>query len=487
MSGAASYYPARFGRGVVPLTNSSLNAGLGGDKPVMGITPRYNIHSRQSQRDPWDHQGSRMAQADVTVNMNVNRDLIRARHAQMNQDGTRTLGAVLNPDVLQIMENDPIFIPRHAQTKTGVAMATSRNPLFAFSSFTGMQTTPSMFPNQEQFESAFYYVGRAKIAYLFGDTTQGQTGVSVQVSGAHTIANVGVTTFAMGDRVRWRLFAIDDAIRKQQVSLIRRPKDHPAHKFGAIWERATYEQMFRLTQTALDNYMRMHHLEGSAKTRKAYLTRSAQDVIVEATTTVQEQHFQSECINSTVVDMWLAITTAAQLGLVTINLPDNPTATELRNLEQFNSIDLQTLKSQTYGPANNSSPARGGSSRQEIYGRSKVLAHALGIVPHANVPVLTELIDIAIQRKYAGLMDGPSSRKFRKGAAIVHVADQNTAAGLLDTASASPVDRKLHHAQLNAAREADAQFYHMYRHGAEQVAYTCISVNSDPAGVMDVL
>ena len=84
MSGGASYYPARFGRGVAPLTNPSLNAGLGGDKPVMGITPRYNIHSRQSQRDPWDHQGSRMAQADVTVNMSVNRDLIRARQAQMN-------------------------------------------------------------------------------------------------------------------------------------------------------------------------------------------------------------------------------------------------------------------------------------------------------------------------------------------------------------------------------------------------------------------
>lgn len=244
---------SRFGSSRVGLyTPPSLDADR---KKVTNITTgRFGITSNNDVKKPWDFVGDRAVQGEVTIILPVNKNLLKARQANLQNRSAKNLtllGILTNKEDIDMKESDLVWIQRGMVRNKGRSLAISASVPFAFSSMTGINVMPEYFRTQEEFEAHFVLIGRVKIPYTFNSPEQDDSGVSIQVSGACTVRNNGLTTFVPGDFVSWRAYSIDPEIRQMEVRQIRKAPGEPTHKYGPILERATYLDMFKLPQRAI--------------------------------------------------------------------------------------------------------------------------------------------------------------------------------------------------------------------------------------------
>ena len=475
-----SAYPSRFASQMGSAYNNSPLA-------MVSTTPRFNIRTNR-QKDPYDVTGDRMMQGAVDVNLLCNDRLIHSRQKTAKNaraKGFQTLGTLTNIDNIQLNQNDLVFVPKMQRNNNGTLFGSTADPL-AFSSFTGINASTEIFANQDAFEDSFRLVGRAKIPYKFGSAEQRKDGISVQVSGACTVFNIGTTTFAFGDAVKWRLYdAFDERARESQIMSIRKPRGEPPEKFSAILERATYRDIFKLTQNALERYIKA--AGRSPAERDAYLLEHYRDRLPnKAEFDALRRHFRAECVQSTAVDAWQAVATLQQLGLVSITIPN-----QASDVDVLRDVKLEDLKSKTFLPGQNgAAPQLSNNNNQDKAVQWKQvlnLAYLLNVAkdPAADFKPLPSLLHTLIMRKYAGLLESDNSYRQRASASILHAGPSDLLVN--GRPAQGSQEERLHLAQLNAAREADAQFYAAYRRASSQIFATALSTTSEPGFKLDIL
>jgi hypothetical protein len=479
-------YPQRFARNRGHAYNEDALSPLA----MMSTAPKYNVRTNR-QKDPWEFTGDRATQGEVTVNVLVNNELIRARQdaaKTARTKGTRTMGTLVNPDNIQIREKDLVFVPRMMRTNNGTLYGSVKDPL-AISSFTGINTNSELFGNQDQFEASFYLVGKSKIPYNFGSPEQSKSGISVMTSGATTVHNNGVETFAFGDPVAWYTYNVNDEKREHQIMSVRKARGEPQEKFGALLKRLGIRDIYKLTQNAIERYI----VASNDGRRDEFLTAHYKDNLPSKREfDALRRHFRAECVQSTAVDSWLTLVTFFQLGLINFTMPEDPSGAAYAPIvNKFKDIELTAVNEaggynvDAQGAATEGSDAK----RTSTWKHAQNLAHLFNILPNSPQPLspLTGVLDILIKRKYRGLLEGNHSYKHRSSASILRAGPKD----LLDAENQMPRDgsvaQYLDHVQLNTARDADNEFYTAYRRATEQIFAISISSTSEPGYDLDVV
>jgi hypothetical protein len=457
----------------------------------MSTTPKFNVRTNR-QKDPFEVTGDRAPQGEVTVNLLVNPDL-HAHRQEIGKisrtKGIQTVGTLTNIDNIQIREKDLVFVPKMARTNAGTLYGSVKDPL-AFASFTGANASTELFGNQDQFEASFYLVGKTKIPYTFGSPEQSKSGISVMTSGATTVHNNGVETFAFGDAVAWYTYdAMNDQKREAQIMNIRKARGEPPEKFGALLKRATYRDIYKLTQNALEQFVIASE---SGKTAE-YLAAHYKDHLPnKAEFDALRRHFRAECVRGTAVDAWILVTTLQQLGLVEIKLPAQTGSAEYAKIvDGLKNVDLNALQKNSYNPASDVdfAPTEDPSDATKVaaWNKSLGLAHLLNVVEDSTnaVAPLPSLLNVLILRKYRGLLESQHSYQHRKAASILHAGPSS----LMRDGMAPPgsLAQKLDLIQLNTARERDSEFYAAYRRATEQIFAISISTTSEAGSNLDIV
>lgn len=480
-------YPSRF----ASQWNSAYNQEASSPLAMMSTTPKFNIRTNR-QKDPFEVTGDRAPQGEVTVNLLVNPDLHKARQETgkiSRTKGIQTMGTLNNIDNIQIREKDLVFVPKMQRTNNGSLYGSVKDPL-AFASFTGINASTELFGNQDQFEASFYLVGKSKIPYAFGSPEQSKSGISVMTSGATTVHNNGVETFAFGDAVCWYTYdAMNDQKRESQIMNIRKARGEPPEKFGALLKRATYRDIYKLTQNALEMFV----IASENNKMGEYLAAHYKDHLPsKAEFDALRRHFRAECVRGTSVDAWMTIVTLQQLGIVTINLPAQPSSADYEKIvEGLRNVNLEDLSKGSYKRISDAdfTPEKvlGDLGKTENWNKALGLAHLLNVIEDntKKVAALPSLLNVLILRKYRGLLESHHTYKYRKAASILHAGP----ASLMKDGLASPgsIEQKLDLIQLNTARERDSEFYAAYRRATEQIFAISISTTSGPGSNLDIV
>ena len=482
---ATTGYPSRFASQWSSPYNSEASSPLA----MVSTTPKFNVRTNR-QQDPYDVTGNRAVQGEVTANLLVNPDLHRARQEtgkMARSKGVNVMGVLTNVENVNIGEGDLVFIPRMQRTLGGSMFGSVKDP-YAFSSFTGANASVEVFGNQHGFEASFMLVGKSKIPYRFGSIEQSKSGISVMVSGATTIANDGVETFAFGDTVAWYIYdAFDEQKREQQIMSVRKVKRHGPEHFGALLKRATYRDIFKLTQNALERFA-MAVTRGETK---QFLLASYQERLPnKGEFDALRRHFRAECMQRTATDAWIVLVTAQQLGVVDLKIPKSSDKVKLSALvDKLNEISINDLRDARFNVEANYDVKKVISpetTKQEDWERAISLGQMLGIVsdPSGSVQPAHELLATLIMREYRGLLESQHSYGYRDQASILLA---GPSALLVNGLPANgSLEQRIDRMQLNNVREANKEYYAAYRQATAQNFATCISSTAQPGQEMDV-
>jgi hypothetical protein len=453
------------------------HAAIPGTAPTLTTTTqKFNIRA-QTTRAPFDMVGNRMVQGEVTQTMSVHGALPdhRQQQARMSKNrGGTTMGVLSNSSLINIEEDDLVFAPRGVRTADGSLV--KANQPHAFSSFTGFVLSPEYYPTQEALESAFALVGRSKIPYHWNNPDQRKDGISVQVSGACTVRNHGVESFAFGDTVAWYVYNINDAVRENQVMTVRKARGESVDKFSALLRRVSYRDACRLTQSALNRYA-----QADPSTASKYLSETYDSQLpVKGEFDSIRRHFQSHCVRNTTTDLLVGIATLQQYGIITFNKNIDDIAAKLNDpIEKMTHhyIDGKGVKLDDEF------------TLREQWSNVVLLSKILGVIEDRakKVQPSEHLINALIRRRFRGLLDSEHSKKLRTGASILEAGPEELLEKVTKMATIGSDEHRLSHRQNNAIRESDMEFYAAYRHATKQTIGVCLSATSIAGEDIDLL
>ncbi len=403
---------------------------------------------------------TRLTQGVVTVDFAVNPRLheVRAETSETRAEHER-IGALKNADDLRIEEHDLVWGMRSRATGRG-------GSAFCFAAFNGLNV--AAYHHQDDFEDSLVCYGRAKIPYIFGSPEQGNHGISVQVRGGYSIANIGKHDLFVGDSVRVRAPPIDKRERARNREEFHKPQGYnPRKEVGSI-EPATYAQIHRMPQRAFAQYMTVARDTGDEAVRTRH-----------ANPRVQTRHasrlvrFAITCFRAAgLAKLWAGLAVLAEKNAITINAA-------VVTSNALSAADYSTtlrLLNEPLEPATTIAPAAAG--------QLVTLAYAFDLVDaaprDAHIKPAGQLIHDVLETQFRGLAP-PTSQAFARLPFSRFVKPASGANGLTPKL-AEALDRM----QVNAALRQFAAFSETKRREDEKVIGQCIR-NAVPGGVIDVV
>lgn len=209
---------------------------------MASLSNRYNDTHRYAMTKPSALKAGLKTAHTMIGHINVSKAINMNAHARRQANinsKKRTMGKSLEAwgkpgGALSWRQNDPVFTLRSHKAKASVANVWSEQPNTVWATFTGMTIPDGM--SQDEYEDHFMFSGTSTRDYIHGEP--GST-IGVSLTGLRTIWIGGTDVYA-GDRLRWRLPAIDDNVRtaEEHVEKLRRQDGRHQNQLVAIFERA---------------------------------------------------------------------------------------------------------------------------------------------------------------------------------------------------------------------------------------------------------
>jgi hypothetical protein len=425
-----------------------------------------------------DVSGTITVQGEVTGNFRVDRSLPRIRSKNSERSAELAPMEIFggNMDDLHIKQHDFVFAQKNPNRMTlrGRHTPPKTSTTFAMASMTGISTKHRDVYNQEDWEDLFWVPGRAKSDWSYGDSSQSDTGVAVQLRGSMTIRNNGTTTFTIGDYVAWRTYSINPEARREEKRRFRKALGEPNGKLGVILRRVTFEDIYRLPATALSRYIK--NVSGTGE-RSSFLRIGYKQALGDSRLESKERFFLNSMRAESTVGFFLNLSVAVQYGLVSINLSGN-SATDEDLLKSVRNVKFSDLEKADYEISAENTLEKSGDAdlRSSRWKKFTLLARAYGCFTDGGKPVphLDNVVDAGIRRTTAGLMDRPDSFAHAKAAMISKMARKPGSVlmpGSMSTAHSDEV--KLDNLQRDYAPFKYQSYSEAEHHGRKNILGIC--------------
>lgn len=198
----------------------------------------------------------RQPEGVITANIDVSTGLSRQREQnEASQDATRRIGVKGKQFNITIGEDELCFYRRLTRRWVGDNPIANQNAsVEGFTSFNAEGIDESV-RNQEQFEDLYGFAGRVKNTHDFERVGTQNEILSVQISGACSIANIGQNTWYYGDLLKYRLPNINARIRDEEQNRKAYPQNVPQSKLVAELVVENYDSIHEIGERGIHHFL----------------------------------------------------------------------------------------------------------------------------------------------------------------------------------------------------------------------------------------